>query len=168
MSEQDLTLADAVRIAAEAEKQSADFYRDAANKSSNVAIQRLFNSLADFEQVHYDKVVELTLSLQKKGKFLFYEGCSLPIPAQSEIEMSEGTGDALEAAKVSMMDVLTLAENVEKQASKRYANLAEQTSDPDGKAMFQRLAKEEQSHLDLLTEVYWNLNDRGVLSWSAR
>ena len=168
MSEQNLTLADVVRIAAEAEKKSVDFYQDAAKKSSNVAIQRLFNDLADFEQHHYDKVVELTLSLQKKGKFLFYEGCSLPIAAQSEIDMSTGAGDALEAAKLSMMDVLTIAENVEKQASRRYADLAEQTSDPDGKAMFQRLAKEEQSHLELLTEVYWNLNDRGVLSWSAR
>lgn len=168
MSEQNLTLADAVRLAAEAEKKSVDFYRDAANKSSNVAIQRLFNGLAEFEQHHYDKVVELTLSLQKKGKFLFYEGCSLPIAAQSEIEMSKGASDALEAAKLSMMDVLTLAENVEEQASKRYTNLAEQTSDPDGKAMFQRLAKEEHDHLVLLTEVYWNLNDRGVLAWSGQ
>ena len=168
MSEQELTLAHAVQMAAEAEKQSRDFYRDAAQKAGNEAIQRLFNGLADFEQHHYDKVVELTLSLQKKGKFLFYEGCSLPIAAQSEIDMSTGAGDALAATKLSMMDVLTLAENVEKQASKRYTDLAEQTSDPDGKAMFQRLAKEEQSHLDLLTEVYWNLNDRGVLSWSAR
>ena len=167
MSEQDLSLAHAVQLAAEAEKQSRDFYRDAAQKAGNEAIQRLFNGLADFEQHHYDKVVELTLSLQKKGKFLFYEGYSLPIPAQSEIDMSKGAGDALGATKVSMMDVLTLAQNVEKQADKRYTALAGQTSDPDGKAMFQQLAKEEQRHLKLLTEAYWNLNDHGVLKWSA-
>jgi rubrerythrin len=167
MSEQNLTLANAVRIAAEAEKQAVDFYRDAAQKMSNVVIQRLFNSLADFEQHHYDKVTELTLSLQKKGKFLFYEGCSPPIPAQSEIEMSQETADALAKSKMSMMEVITLAQKVEQQADKRYAALAGQTSDPDGKAMFERLAKEEQSHLRLLTEVYWNLNDRGVLSWSS-
>jgi hypothetical protein len=43
--------------------------------------------------------------------------------------------------------------------------MAEQPSDADGKAMFQRLAKEEHAHLQLLTTVYWNLNDRGVLAW---
>jgi rubrerythrin len=167
MSEQNLTLANAVRMAAEAEKQAVDFYRDAAKKAGNVMIERLFNNLADFEQQHYDKVTELALSLQRKGKFIVYEGCSLPIPAQSEVEMSQQGDDVLKATRVSMMDVITMAQNVEQQADKRYTALAEQTTDPDGKAMFQRLAKEEKSHLRLLTEVYWNLNDRGVLAWSS-
>jgi rubrerythrin len=151
MSEQNLTLANAVRLAAEAEKQSVDFYKDAAQKAGNVVIERLFNNLADFEQRHYDKVAELALSLQKKGKFIFYEGCSLPIPAQSEVEMSQEAGNVLKATQVSMMDVITMAQNVEQQADKRYSALAEQTTDPDGKAMFQRLAKEEKNHLRLLT-----------------
>lgn len=167
MSEQNLTLANAVRIAAEAEKQSVDLYRDAAKKARNTKIERLFNGLADFEQQHYDKVAELALSLQKKGKFIFYEGCSLPIPAQSEVEMFPQAGDVLNETHVSIMDVITMAQTVEQQADKRYSALAEQTTDPDGKAMFQRLAKEEKSHLRLLTEVYWNLNDRGVLAWSS-
>jgi rubrerythrin len=167
MSEQNLTLANAVRMAAEAEKQSVEFYRDAAQKAGKAVIARLFNSLADFEQRHYEKVGELALSLQKKGKFIFYEGCSLPIPAQSEIEMSATAGDAFKETQLSMMDVITMAQNVEQQADKRYSALAEQTTDPDGKAMFQRLAKEERGHLRLLTEVYWNLNDRGVLAWSS-
>jgi rubrerythrin len=167
MSEQNLTLANAVLMAAEAEKQAVDFYRDAAQKAGNVVIERLFNNLADFEQHHYDKVTELARSLQKQGKFVFYEGCSLPIPAQSEVEFAQQGDDALKRAQVSMMDVITMAQNVEQQADKRYSALAEQTTDPDGKAMFERLAKEEQSHLRLLTEAYWNLNDRGVLAWSS-
>lgn len=167
MSEQNLTLANAVRMAAEAERQSVEFYRDAAQKAGKAVITRLFNSLADFEQQHYDKVAELALSLQKKGKFIFYEGCSLPIPAQSEVEMSETAGDAFKETQLSMMGVITMAQNVEQQADKRYSALAEQTTDPDGKAMFERLAKEEKSHLRLLTEVYWNLNDHGVWAWSS-
>ena len=65
-----------------------------------------------------------------------------------------------------MMDILTLAQDAEKGAWKKYDALSEQTDDPDGKKMFKQLAKEEQGHLRMLTEVYWNLNDRGVLSWS--
>jgi rubrerythrin len=107
----------------------------------------------------------LTLSLQKQGKFLFYEGCSLSIPAQSEIDFAEEAGEVLQSSKLSLMDVLTAAQNVEVGVSKRYTELAGQTSDPDGKAMFLKLAEEEQRHLRLLTDVYWNLNDRGVLKW---
>ena len=165
MSEKDLTLAEAVRFAAEAEKQAVAFYRDAASSTSKEALARLFNGLADLEQFHYEKVVELTLSLQKQGKFLFYEGCSLSIPAQSEIDFSQEAGDALAAAKLSLMDVLTAAQNVEVGVSKRYTELAKMTSDPDGSAMFLKLAAEEQRHLRLLTDVYWNLNDHGVLKW---
>ena len=165
MSNQDMTLAEAVRFAAEAEKKAVEFYRDAAEKSSKEALARLFNGLADFEQFHYDKVIELTLSLQKQGKFLFYEGCSLSIPAQSEIDFSQEAGEALAEAKLSLMDVLTAAQNVEVGVSKRYTQLAGMTSDPDGKATFLKLAAEEQRHLRVLTEVYWNLNDRGVLAW---
>jgi rubrerythrin len=165
MSEQGLTLAEAVRLAAEAEKQAVEFYRGAAGKASKDALRQLFNGLADLEQFHYDKVIELTLSLQKQGKFLFYEGCTLSIAAQSEIDFAKEAGETLEAAKLSLMDVLTAAQNVEVGVSKRYTELAKQTDDPDGKDMFLKLAREEQRHLRLLTDVYWNLNDHGVLRW---
>jgi rubrerythrin len=167
MSEQDLSLAQSMRLAADAEQKSADFYREAAKNASNAALERLFGGLADFEQLHYDQVIKLTRSLQKEGKFLFYEGSSLTIPEQAAIELPAEATDALEATKLSLMDVVTAAQNMETGLSKSYADLANQVSDPDGKAMFRQLAKEEQQHLRLLTEVYWNLNDRGVLKWPS-
>jgi rubrerythrin len=167
MSEQNLTLTDAVRHAADAEKQAVAFYRDAAEKASKKALAQLFNGLADLEQFHYDKVIELSLSLQKQGKFISYEGSSLSISAQSEIDFSKEAGETLAGARLSLMDVLTAAQNVEVGISKRYTDLAGMTSDPDGRAMFLKLAAEEQRHLRLLTNVYWNLNDRGVLVWPS-
>jgi rubrerythrin len=165
MSEQDLTLVDAIHLAMEAEKKAVTLYKDAAQKAGNLAIERLFSHLVDFEQHHYDKLAELAESLEKKKKFVVYEGYSTPIPAQSEVKISGRAAEVLEAKKVSLMDILTMAQNVEKSASDKYTALAEQTSDKDGKAMFQQLAKEEQHHLHQLTEVYWNLNDRGVWAW---
>jgi len=167
MSEQNLTLTDALQIAVEAEKQAAAFYKDAAAKAANTALQQLFSRLADLEQHHYDKVMELATALQKKGKFIVYEGYSLPIPAQSEVKVSGDAAKIAAGGKGSLMEVLTMAQDVEVQASKRYIVLAGMTSDADGKKMFQRLAKEEQSHLHLLTEAYWNLNDYGIWKWSA-
>ena len=167
MSDQDLTLVDAIQIALESEKKAAAAYSDAAKTAPHVALERLFSGLASLEQHHYDKVAELAASLQKKAKYIVYEASSISIPAQSEIEISGVAGDILGGKKVSMMDVLTMGQNIEQQLGKRYAALAEQTTDRDGKAMFEWLAKEEESHLKLLTTVYWNLNDRGVLAWPA-
>jgi rubrerythrin len=167
VSEKDLSLAQSVRLAADTELKSVDFYRNAAQKASRESLKRLFNGLADFEQLHHDQVIALALSLQKEGKFLFYEGCSLSIPAQSAIEVSPEAREALEATRLSLMAVITAAQNVEVHAAKSYAELANQVSDPDGQAMFRQLAKEEQQHLRLLTDVYWNLNDHGVIEWPS-
>ena len=68
MSEQALSLVDAIQLAMEAEKQAVTVYKDAAQKTASMVIERLFNSLADFEQHHYDKLTELAASLQKKGQ----------------------------------------------------------------------------------------------------
>ena len=165
MSEQDLSLTDAIQMALESEKKAVAAYSTAAEKSSHEALQQLFSGLAEYEQQHYDKVAALAASLARKGKHIVYEASSITIAPQSEIELSGVGEDVLNGMKVSLMDVLTLAQGIEQQLGKRYAALAEQTSDRDGRAMFQRLAKEEQGHLKLLTTVYWNLNDRGVLAW---
>jgi len=164
---ENLTLTDAIQTAMEAELKAVEVYSEAAEKAAHTAAAKLFGQLADFEQHHADKLNELIESLQKKGKYLVYEGYARPIAAQSEIHVSGRAAEVLEAAKVSLMDILTMAQEIEKSASKKYEALAEQTSDKDGKAMFNLLAKEEQSHLKILTEVYWNLNDRGVWAWPA-
>jgi len=167
MSEQELNLVDAIQIALEAEKQSAAMYKEAAENAKDSVIKDLFSSLSSFEQHHYEKVNELADSLKKKGKFVVYEGYSLPIPAQSEIPMSEEAKKTLNAGKPSMMSVLTLAQEVEAQAVKRYTSMGEQTDDKEGKKMFGKLAQEEQQHLTLMTEVYWNVNNRGIWAWSG-
>jgi rubrerythrin len=165
MSEQDLTVVDALQMALESEKRAVAAYSDAEKKAPHVALERLFNGLAGIEQHHYDKLAELVASLKKTGKYLIYQAPSSSIAPQSEIEVSGVAGDILSGKKVSMMDVVTMAQDIERQLNKRYSALAEQTSDRDGKAMFEWLAKEEKSHLELLDTVSWNLNNRGVLAW---
>ena len=167
MSGESLTLTDAIQTAMEAEMKAVTVYKEAAEKAANTVVAKLFGQLADFEQHHVDKLSELIASLQKKKKYVVYEGYSRPIAAQSEIQISGRAAEVLEGVRVSLMDILTMAQEIEKSASKNYTALAEQTSDKDGKAMFKLLAKEEQSHLKILTEVYWNLNDRGVWAWPA-
>ncbi len=155
---QDLNLLDAIKIAMEAERKAATFYSDAAKKTNSVG-RGLLNQLAEFERHHYDILAELQESLRDRGAFIEYEGKELMIPAPSEVQTTE------EPDKMSMMEVITLALNIEREARGRYEALAEQTSDPSGKAMFERLAEEEQTHYVILSNAYWSLNDRGVWKW---
>jgi rubrerythrin len=161
MTHQDLNLADTIRIAMEAEQKAAALYGDAAQKTSNPLGQRLFNRLAEFERHHYDKLLALQESLREQGAFTEYEGEELSLPAPGEVE------GIPEPHKMSMMKIVTMAQEVERKAEERYVALAGQTTDPTGQAMFKRLAEEEQAHFRLLRDVYWNLNDHGTWSWSA-
>jgi rubrerythrin len=161
MTHQDLDLADAIQIAMEAEQKAAALYGDAAQKTSNPLGQRLFKRLAEFERHHYEKLLALQESLREQGAFIEYEGKELSLPAPGEVESIP------EPHKMSMMKIVTMAQEVERKAEERYVALAEQTTDPTGQAMFKQLAEEEQAHFRLLRDVYWNLNDHGTWSWPA-
>jgi len=161
MTHQDLNLADAIQIAMEAEQKAAALYGDAAQKTNNPLGQKLFKRLAEFERHHYEKLLALQESLREQGAFIEYEGEELSLPAPGEVESIP------EPHKMSMMKIVTMAQEVERKAEERYVALAGQTTDPTGQAMFKRLAEEEQAHFRLLRDVYWNLNDHGTWSWSA-
>ena len=158
---QDLNLLDAIKIAMEAERKAAAFYADAAKKTSSVG-RGLLNQLAELEQHHYDILAELEESLRDQGAFIEYEGKELLVLTPSEAQTAE------EPDKMSMMGVITLALDIEREARRRYETLAEKTSDPSGKAMFERLAKEEQKHYVILSDAYWSLNDHGVWAWPKK
>ncbi|MBE3137825.1 MAG: hypothetical protein IMZ43_10620 [Thermoplasmata archaeon] len=64
------------------------------------------------------------------------------------------------------MSIISAAMDLEKQAEKAYADLAVQTTDPQGYKMFSRLSEEEHKHYHLLFDAYWTLNNLGTWTWS--
>ena len=163
MSNQDLNLLDAIQIAMDAEQKAAAFYADAAHKTVYPLGHRLFEQLAEFERHHYSKLAALETSLRDEGAFIGYEGKELSLPAPSEVEGASGIE---EPEKRSAVGIITLAIDVEREAEKRYTTLAEQTTDPVGQSMFKQLAEEEHIHYRILSNLYWNVNNRGVWDWS--
>jgi rubrerythrin len=159
MTNLDLNLLDAIQMAMEAEQKAAAFYADAAQKTANPLGRGLFDQLAEFERYHYAKLADLEKSMRDEGAFIEYEGRELTLSVPSEV-------DNKEANKMSVMEIITLAINAERDAEKRYTTLAEQTTDPDGQAMFKKLAKEEHTHYRILSDEYYNLNNHGVWVWS--
>jgi rubrerythrin len=101
-------------------------------------------------------LVELEQSLRDQGAFIGYEGRELTVPAPSEVQTT------VEPNKMSMMGILTTALEIEAEAEKRYTALASQTGDPDGKAMFEKLAEEEHKHHAILSDAYWSLSNHGT------
>ncbi len=162
MAEQELNLLDAIQIAKEAEQKAAAYYADAAGKTSSIA-KGLFDQLAEFEHYHYEKLSSLEKSLRDEGAFIEYEGRELTFPTRGEIE-----NPIEEPEKMSLMEVVSLGIDIEREAEKRYTALAEQTADPAGRSMFERLAEEEHAHYRILRSVYWSLNNRGVWEWPKK
>jgi rubrerythrin len=156
---QNTALLDAIKVAMEAEKKAAAAYGDAATQTANPLGKRLFNKLVEFENYHYQKLSDLLASLVKEDAYIEYV-----FQAPSGLAPGEVEGIP-EANKMSMMKIITMAQGIEQKAEQRYADLAGQTSDPQGKAMFEQLAQEEAAHYRLLRDVYWNLNDQGTWSW---
>ena len=152
MSTEDLTLMAAIDLAKEAEQRAATLYASAAQEAHNPLVRRLLDQLVQYERYHYEKLTELEQSLRERGAFIRYEGRELlPVEPTSEVPGIEGV------QKTSAAKVMKQAIGFEKQAEERYAALAEQTADPNGRAMFERLAEEEHNHLLALQRAYYDV-----------
>ena len=158
MSEKNVDLMQAIEIAMEAEKKANKFYADAAAKVASSQGKNLLKQLADFEQNHYDKLNDLKKSLAKDGKFVKYEGTNFsPFKASSEVS------GKIEPNTDEVLDILSMAIEAEEKAHKHYSRMADETSDPDGKDMFEKLAEEETMHRRILSDEFYNIANKGGL-----
>ena len=153
-------LLEAIQTAIEAERSARQFYLEAAEKAHNSQGKALLLELADFEAYHEKKLRQLVASLNANA-YIEYEGRELSAP-----QPESGTWDRGEASPQEMADILALAMDTEKKAQERYESLAEATSDPKGKAMFERLALEEATHHRILSDEFYSLSNKGLWVWA--
>jgi rubrerythrin len=156
MNNKDLSFLDAVRMAIEAEKNAVAFYTDAAQKTTNSLTRKLLEQLAEFEDYHRAKLVDLEKSLCENGACILYEGKRLLFRVPDEMEKLQ------EADRMSAIEVIITAIDIKQKAEERYKAMAEQTADPNGRTMFIRLAEEERTNRRILDGAYWSLSNRGV------
>lgn len=153
-------LLDAIRVAKENEKNAYEKYADAARDLVNPIARQLFGQLSEFEKFHLEKLTALEKSFQETGKFILYEGKAFPLPPVFEIKAAE------EPNKKSVMQIISEARELEKQAEETYASIANKCPDQEGKGMFNKLSSEERMHYKILSEAYWSLNQTGSWKWS--
>ncbi|OGQ04848.1 MAG: hypothetical protein A2026_08895 [Deltaproteobacteria bacterium RBG_19FT_COMBO_46_12] len=150
----------AVHLAMEAEKNAYQAYSKAAKQTKNPKGRDMFQQLSEFEMNHYQKLKNLSKSLQEKGEWILYEGTSLKkkkIPLKAQKPKGQ--------EQLSDMDALKIAIREEKKAQVYYRSMAELTKDPRGKDMYKRLADEEMLHEKLLNDQYYSLHNTGIWSW---
>jgi rubrerythrin len=63
---------------------------------------------------------------------------------------------------LSLLDALQIAKAAERKAAQLYADAAQQTANPLGRELFEKLAEFEHNHYLILSDAYWSLDDRGV------
>jgi len=154
---------EAIKIAMDAEMKAHEKYTQAAQKSTNAKGKDMFSQLAAFELSHYNNLKALLDSLSDDKGWTTYTGTQFSETPQcmggeaSSLEASETKGDVI--------SVLSKAIEDEKKACEYYTTLAEQTADPAGKEMFQKLAEEERLHTKILNDQWYSLNNQGVWVW---
>lgn len=162
---QNLGLEEALDIAMDAELKAQAFYTVAAAKITDPQGRDLLGRLAAFEQYHYQKLAELADSLLQDGQFIDYEVRTIeefaPLSAAGEVIVT-GLEDLRD-----IVDILSKAIENEKIAGERYRVLAEETSNPDGQAMFRNLSNEEMIHQRILEDEFFSLSNKGVWGWSG-
>ncbi len=163
MDKKNIGLLEAIQLAMEAELKANKFYSNAVNQASNERGKNLLKQLANFEKKHYDALEKLQKSLEEEGKFIKYNGThfeDFKDDVRSEVE------GKVESNKDSVMNILNMAIEAETKAFNHYKKLANETSDPDGKQMFQTLAEEETTHRRILSDEFYQLSNMGgVWSW---
>jgi rubrerythrin len=154
------SLLDAIRVVKDNEKNASATYAEAARKITSPIGKDLFGQLSEFEQFHYQNLSALETSLVGTGNYIDYAGKEFPLPPVFEIKAAQ------EPDTKSIMIHITEAMDLETLAEKAYADLAGQTTDPDGQKMFTRLSEEEHNHHRILQDAYWSLNNLGSWKWT--
>jgi rubrerythrin len=150
----------AVKVAMEAEKEAAQFYSKASKKTKNSKGREMLQQLSEFEINHYQKLKELSKSLQEKGEWILYSGTSFK-KKSIPLKMEKPKGQE----QLTDMDALKIAIREEKKAQAYYRSMAELTKDPRGKDMYKHLANEEALHEKVLNDQYYSLHNTGLWSW---
>ncbi len=157
MADEMLDIMQAIELALQEELEAAKFYAAAKGKVKDERAISMLDQLVRFEQFHYKKLMDLKISLEKDGKFTAYEGMDFILP-DSLIR----TSGKIDENRDDILDILGIAIKNEENAKQRYLELAEKTQIPQGKAMFSRLALEEEVHWKLLSDEFYHITNYGM------
>jgi rubrerythrin len=153
-------MVEALDFAIRFEREGKEFFEEAAKITNNSLGKDVFRTLAEEENVHMNKIMEVYQDLEKKGKWeeritvvgnpdrlkTVFAGAMEKIDKDIKVSTSD-----LEALKKAM--------ELEQRGQKLYNGLAEKAADPLEKRFHLTLATEERGHFLLILDSYDYLSD---------
>lgn len=135
-------------FAMQMEKDGEALYRDIAKKTKNEGLQKIFNTLADEEVVHYNTFKKL----QEKTEIQILQSNVLDKAKNIFIEIKD-TGNLDLSDESPQTEAYEKALQAEKEAYTFYEQKAEESDDPEEKHILHTFAREERQHYQLLKNV---------------
>ena len=156
------TTLEAIKRAMDAEMAAHTYYSQSAQKATNPKGKDMFRQLAALELNHYNNLKALHGSLHEGNGWIAYDGTQF----SDTTHAPKGTDPSREEDfKDDVLSILSKAIEDEKKASAYYTTLANETTNPAGKALFSKLAEDEKVHTKILNDQWYSLNNQGVWLW---
>jgi rubrerythrin len=138
---------DVFEFAMEKEKFSEDYYRQLAEKTSNVGLKNICNMLAEEESRHYRAVEQMSQKIPAKVAKTSVLGNAKKIFEKMRESAEKFNFD------ISELELYQKARDIEEQSRQFYMEKAEEVADACQKGIFKKLANEEQKHFVLLDNI---------------
>jgi rubrerythrin len=150
----------ALQMALQMETEGKEFYHMSGELSSNPLARQLFQQLAEQEDVHYARVLEIYNALT--GKLGWPERETVPLNDKSIRhvfrEAIESLGEDTSAA-FGEMEAMKTAMQMEDRSYSFYRSRGEEAASPAEKSFYQALTAEERDHYLTLVDSYEYLSD---------
>jgi len=151
---------EALQVALNNEKREGEFYRRHAERTRDPLGRKMFNTLADDENEHYQRILELHKKLSSEGKWpetlpLKVKDTEVKDVLKSVVEdvatSAEADTDDMEAVKIAIA--------FEGKGEAFYKNLRKSVEDPQEKTFYGLLESIEREHRLSLEETYEYFKD---------
>jgi len=153
----------ALEKAMEVERQGEAFYKEIAAHMQDPSGKAVFETLAKDEVEHVRILQAEYENIQKQGEWMKLSAAQVCVPS-APLKLFPAKRDAALAVPANAKDVdaLNLAMEFEEKGYHAYVKLGAETSDLEGKKVFNFLAKQESSHYLFLRKTHEYLTTQGT------
>jgi len=146
---------DALKAAIKFEEDGRKFFLDASKKTKQRYGQLMFQSIADAELEHIERIQEVYDSLTKTGDWPDRPSLFTPkSPLKNIFEEARQQLDQSVKAETDDIEAVTMAREYEEKGLRFYQDLADRAKAPIEKKFYQQLAYEERGHLLIFQDMH--------------
>ena len=154
--------ADAIQVGLDTEKEGLEMYTRLAKESKNPVASKMFEGLSGDEKAHLKMIKEVARGMGLSDALEEAQEGSARQRMKTIFSDAKGIVDETLPAKADEFDAIRTAMQFEKKGYSFYQDAADEAADEDQKALFERLAEEENEHYRILEETLSYLEDAGA------